>query len=84
MHVKVYNPVSGFVYLLREIADDVIMDARAFADQIAKDWLDSEIDDKDGYFPNCCGDIAVVFLEDPENAWHIWSGESFCLKKEDY
>ncbi len=57
------------------------MDARAFADEYANS-LGFEIDEPSGYIPNCSGDIRVVFLPDPTNRAHIWSGESFYFKQE--
>ena len=82
MYVKAYKPESGKVYFLRELAGDEIMDAQAFADQIAQDYFDSRIDDSGGFIPNCCGDIRIEFMEDPENDVHIWSGESFHIKED--
>lgn len=81
---------SGCVLLDRELADDEIMDERVFADQIAKD-RDSEIDDSDGYIPNCCGDIRVEFIDHEPNIVDeryqgsvcIWSGESYYFKRGD-
>lgn len=99
MHVIVYvneGPDQGLVYLNRALADDEIMDLRALADEVAAS-RDSEIDDSDGYIPNCCGDIRVEFLDheprvetDRDGCQRylgsvcIWSGESFYFKREDY
>ena len=90
MYVIVYcneGMDSGYVYLCRELADDEIMDARRFADQVAES-LEQEIDDSDGYIPNCCGHIRVEFMDRVPNvqgerfqgATCIWSGESFYFK----
>lgn len=79
MYVKIYNPEGGEVYLLRELADDEIMDERSFADQVAHNCFDSIIEEPGGLIPSCLGDIRVEFLEDPVNDWHIYSGESFYL-----
>ena len=83
MFVVVFNPESNEVYLSRELTDDEIMDERIYADMVA-DWYGVEIDDSDGYIPNCCGDIRVEFKRDPENSVAIFSGESFYFKQEDY
>ena len=83
MFVVVFNPESNEVYLSRELTDDEIMDERIYADMVA-DWYDMEIDDSDGYIPNCSGDIRVEFRRDPENSIAIFSGESFYFKDEDY
>ena len=82
MYVKAYNPESGQVYLLRELAGDEIMDAQAFADQIAQDYFGAEINASSGFVPNCCGDIRVEFLYVPESAWRVWTGESFYIKED--
>ena len=84
MYVKTYSPESGEIYLIRELAEDEIMDERSFADQIAQDYFDSIIDESSGFIPNCSGDIRVEFLEDPSNDVHIWSGESFYIAAVDY
>ena len=83
MFVVVYSPQTNEVYLSRELTDDEIMDERIYADMVA-DWYDMEIDDSDGYIPNCSGDIRVEFRRDPENSIAIFSGESFYFKDEDY
>ncbi len=54
-------------------------------DQYAERFADEsgfEIDDSDGYIPNCSGDIRVEFRPDKDNPCHIWSGESFYFKAE--
>jgi hypothetical protein len=81
MTVVVYSPSTDEIYLQRELGDEEIMDARVFADQVADEFC-AEIDDSDGYIPNCCGDIRVEFRPDPDNPTHIWSGESFYFKAE--
>ena len=83
MFVVVYSPQTNEVFLSRELADDEIMDERFFADMVA-DCYGVEIDDSDGYIPNCSGDIRVEFKRDPENSVAIFSGESFYFKQEDY
>ena len=83
MLVVVYSPQTNEVYLSRELTDDEIMDERFFADMVAG-WYGVEIDDSDGYIPNCSGDIRVEFRRDPENSVAIFSGESFYFKDEDY
>ena len=83
MHVVAYNPSTDEIYLSRELGQDEIMDERIYADMVA-DWYGVEIDDSDGYIPNCCGDIRVEFKRDPENSVAIFSGESFYFKQEDY
>lgn len=80
MYVVVYSPATEEVYLERELGDDEVMDERVFADQVA-DMFCAEIDDSDGYIPNCCGDIRVEFRPDLNNSWYIWSGESFYFKR---
>jgi len=81
MTVIVYSPSTDEVYLQRELGDTEVMDARVFADQVA-DMFGVDIDDSDGYVPNCSGDIRVEFLPDVDNPTHIWSGESFYFKAE--
>lgn len=83
MHVVVYSPETNEIYLTRELTDDEIMDERIYADMVA-DWYGAEIDDSDGYIPNCSGDIRVEFRNDPENDVSIYSGESFYFKREDF
>jgi hypothetical protein len=80
---------SGYVYLCRALADDEIMSERKFADEIAAQY-DREIDESDGYIPNCSGDLRVEFMEHVpkivddrfRGATCIWSGESFYFKTE--
>ena len=79
--VVVYSPSTDEVYLQRELGDTEIMDARVFADQAA-DMFCAEIDDSDGYIPNCSGDIRVEFRPDANNPTYIWSGQSFYFKAE--
>jgi hypothetical protein len=74
MHVVVYSPSTDEVYLQRALADDEVMDARTFADQIA-DMFCMDIDDSDGYIPNCSGDIRVEFRPDPSNPTHMERGK---------
>ena len=81
IYVVVYSPSTDEIYLERELADDEIMDARVFANQVA-DMFSAEIDESDGYIPNCSGDIRVEFRPDKDNPTHIWSGESFYFKSE--
>ena len=81
MWVVVYNPSTDEVYLERELADNEIMDARKFADQVA-DSFGVSIDESDGYIPNFSGDIRVEFRPDKDNPTHIWSGESFYFEQE--
>lgn len=81
MHVVVYSPATDEVYLERELDDDEIMDERKFADEVA-DMFCCDIDESDGWIPNCSGDIRVEFRPDPANPTHIWSGESFYFKAE--
>ena len=83
MFVVVYSPQTNEVFLSRELADDEIMDERVFADMVA-DCYGVEIDDSDGYIPNCSGDIRVEFRNDPDDDVIIFSGESFYFKDEDY
>lgn len=83
MHVIIEDPSSGTIEYQRELGPDEVMDARTFADQYAES-LGVEIDESDGYIPNCCGDIRVEFREDPANSVHIWSGQSFYFKSEGY
>lgn len=98
MHVIVYaneGMDQGYVYLTRELGDDEELDERTFADQVAS-MLDREIDESDGYIPDCCGDIRVEFLDgapaierDERNDCDryqgsvcIWSGESYYFKRD--
>jgi hypothetical protein len=100
MWVIVYcneGPDQGMIYLNRALADDEIMSARAFADEIARQF-DREIDEPDGYIPNCSGDLRVEFVDHEPEIEHderhdceryqgsvcIWSGASFYFKREDY
>lgn len=83
MHVVVFNPSSDEIYVSRELQDNEIMDERIYADMVA-DSFGVEIDDSDGYIPNCSGDIRVEFRRDPDNHVVIYSGESFFFKQEDY
>lgn len=83
MFVIVYSPNSGDVYMSREMYDDEVMDCRKFAYEVADDW-GLDIDDSDGYIPNCSGDIRVEFRPDIDNPVHIWNGESFYFKREAY
>ena len=81
MTVIVYSPATDEVYLQRELGDTELMDERVFADQVA-DMFGVDIDDSNGYIPNCSGDIRVEFRPDVDNSTHIWSGESFYFKSE--
>lgn len=97
MYVIVYcneGMDQGLVYLCRELADDEVMDERKFADEIAAQY-DCEIDESDGYIPNCSGDLRVEFTDhEPEitrseyygdryqGSVGIWSGESFYFKRD--
>ena len=81
MTVVVYSPETDEVYLQRELGNEETMDERVFAGQVA-DMFGMEIDDSDGYIPNCSGDIRVEFRPDVDNPTHIWSGESFYFKSE--
>jgi hypothetical protein len=80
---------QGLVYLYRALDDDEIMDARRFADEVARS-RDMEIDESDGYILNCSGDLRVEFIEHEPNIVNeryqgsvcIWSGESFYFKHE--
>jgi hypothetical protein len=91
MHVVVYcneGPDQGLVYLTRALADDEVMNARAFADKVADD-LEQEIDDSDGHVGNSAGDVRVEFIDDPpeivderyQGRTRIWSGESYYFKR---
>ena len=81
MYVVVYSPSTGEIYLERELADDEIMDARVFANQVA-DMLSADIDEADGYLPSCFGDFRVEFRPDKNNPTHLRSEESFYFKSE--
>ena len=81
MFVVVYSPQTTEVFLSRELTDDELMDERIYADMVA-DWYDMEIDNSDGYIPNCSGDIRVEFRNDPDNDVTIFSGESFYFEQE--
>lgn len=83
MYVVVYSPSDESVYLSRELGDAEYLDARAFADEVA-DQLGVKISEHSGYVPSCCGDIRVEFRPDPDNAGHIWSGESFYFASEEW
>jgi len=80
MYVVIYEPSSGEVVYQRALGDEELMDERKFADEYAAS-IDMQIDESDGYIPNCCGDIRVEFRQDPENAVIIWSGQSFYFKE---
>ena len=82
MYVVVYSPSTDEIYLERELADDEIMDERVFAGQVA-DMFGVDIDESDGWIPNCSGDIRVEFRPDLDNPTHIWSGESFYFKRDE-
>jgi len=82
MYVVVYSPRTDEVYLERELDGEEIMDERVFADFVA-DMFGVEIEESDGYIPNCSGDIRVEFRPDRDNPTHIWSGESFYFKREE-
>lgn len=81
---------SGMVYLCRKLADDEIMNARTFADEIARQF-DREIDDSVTEILNCFGDLRVEFMDYKpkiqrghfQGATCIWSGESFYFKSEE-
>jgi hypothetical protein len=81
MFVVVYNPTTDETIYSRRMGPNEIMDERKFADLVA-DMYDAEIDESDGYIPNCSGDIRVEFRPYKNNAWHIWSGQSFYFKAE--
>lgn len=82
MYVVVYSPSSDEIYLSRQLAPDEVMDERKFADEVAR-GLGMEIEEPNGYIPNCSGDIRVEFRPDADNPVHIWSGESFYFKREE-
>jgi len=79
---------QGQVYLKRALADDEIMNARTFADEVARSY-DQEIDEPSGHIMNCFGDLRVEFMEHEPNVVDeryqgstcIWSGESFYFKR---
>jgi len=81
MFVVIYNPETNETIYQRRMGPYEIMDTRKFADRIADDY-GTEIDDSNGYIPNCCGDIRVEFRPHRDNGNHIWSGESFYFKTE--
>lgn len=81
MYLIIENPETGEILMQRELDDSNIMDECKFAEDYANS-IGMEIDDSNGYIPNCCGDIRVVFLRDPANRVCIYSGESFYFKDE--
>ena len=85
---------QGDVYMHRLLRGDDIIDAKIYANEVAES-LDLEIDDSDGYIPNCSGDMRVEFwferpkLETREDhsmpsikhyPAHIWTGQSFYFR----
>lgn len=83
MWVVVYEPGGeGTVHLQRLLEANEEMDEEKFAWEIADDY-EREIDEQDGYIPNCCGDIRVEFRRDPDNGTVIFSGRSFYFKREE-
>jgi hypothetical protein len=81
MFVVVYNPQTNETIYQRRMGPYEVMDARKFADKVA-DMFDAEIDESNGFIPNCSGDFRVEFRPYRDNAFHIWSGESFYFKRE--
>jgi hypothetical protein len=92
VHVIVYcneGPDSGMVYMTRELADEELLVARTFANQVA-DSLGLEIAAPSGHIPNCCGDLRVEFIDhEPwivgeryQGSVVIWSGESYYFASE--
>jgi hypothetical protein len=79
MFVVIYEPSTDVLLYSRRMGPNEIMDARKFADMIAAEY-DREIDDSDGYIPNCSGDIRVEFRPRRNDGVVIWSGESFYFK----
>lgn len=59
-------------------------DERHWADEYAES-CDMEIDDSDGYIPNCSGDIHVTVYSHPDDIGGglCWSSESFYFKPEE-
>lgn len=98
MYVVVYcneGPDQGVVYLSRALADDEIMCARKFADDIAAQY-DRTIAESSGYIQNCFGDLRVEFLSHEPRIEHdrddqaryqggsvIWDGQSFYFASEE-
>lgn len=83
MFVIVYDPESNIEYLKRRMGPNEKLDARKFADKVAAEWFESEVEEPNGYIPNCSGDIRVEFRPRRDNELHIWSGQSFYFKRED-
>lgn len=83
MFVVITRPETGEVMYQRELANDELMDERTFADKYAES-LGVSIAEPECYILNCCGDIRVEFRDDPNNSLHIWSGESFYVRDEEY
>lgn len=100
MYVVVYaneGMDQGYVYLARKLDDEETLNARAFAEQVARTY-DRDLAPSSGYIQNCFGDLRVEFLSHPPNIEHdarnecdrylgstcIWSGESFYFAREDY
>lgn len=59
-------------------------DERHWADVCAES-CGMEIDDSDGYIPNCSGDICVTVYRHPDDVGGVscWSSECFYFKRED-
>ena len=74
------GPQSGEVLLRRPLDADEVMDARAFAVEVA-DEQERELAEKGGHIPNCSGDLRVEFRRDPDNSVVIFSGESFYYRE---
>lgn len=81
MFVVVYNPSTDERIYCRRLGPYEKMDERKFAELVA-DMYGTEIDESDGYIPNCSGDIRVEFRRQRDNGTIIWSGESFYFKSE--
>ena len=82
MFVVVYEPSTNEVLYQRRMGPYEKMNERKFANLVAE-MYDTEIDEFDGYIPNCSGDIRVEFRPHRDDGLIIWSGESFYFKRED-
>lgn len=80
MFVVVYNPQTDETLYQRRLGPYEKMDERKFADLVAE-MYDAEIDESNGYIPNCSGDIRVEFRPRRDKGTVIWSGESFYFKR---
>jgi hypothetical protein len=76
MFVCVTDNRTGTTMVLRRMGPNEVMDARKFADQIARAY-DTEIDNSDGHIPGGSGDISVEFRNTSRETGSCWSSQDF-------